>query len=153
MGRLKNMQSVFDSNKTVFSSGDVIRGKVFLQVDRSDHVGLKTVQSKWCTIGQKRWGEHNVCKVCVWSCQNVIIICQTGIRTLGESLCTCTWNNKPVEHVGPVFSFGVSKHKHKTTSLWTFWLNWLSKLRENDERKIPLLDEFCVLSDRNIRLL
>ncbi|XP_071794422.1 arrestin domain-containing protein 3-like [Asterias amurensis] len=47
MGRLKNMQIVFDSNKTVFSSGDVIRGKVFLQVDRSDHVGLKTVQKMW----------------------------------------------------------------------------------------------------------
>ena len=43
----------------------------------------------------------------------------------------------------PVFSLGVSQHKHKITNLWKFGLNWSSKLRENDERKKPtLLDEF-----------
>ena len=42
----------------------------------------------------------------------------------------------------PVFLIGVSHHKHKITSLWKFGLNWSSKLRENDERKTPLLDEF-----------
>ena len=35
----------------------------------------------------------------------------------------------------PVFSLGVSQHKHKITSLWKFELNWSSKLRENDKRK------------------
>ena len=43
----------------------------------------------------------------------------------------------------PVFSLGVSHQKHTITSLWTFWLNWSSKLRENYERKTPLLDEFA----------
>ena len=32
----------------------------------------------------------------------------------------------------PVFSLGVSHHKHKITSLWKFRLNWSSTLREND---------------------
>ena len=35
----------------------------------------------------------------------------------------------------PVFSLDKSNHNHKITSLWKFWLNWSSKLRENDERK------------------
>ena len=53
----------------------------------------------------------------------------------------------------PVFSLGVSHHKHKITSLWKFGLNWSSKLRENDERKNTLVGRICVLSDRNKRLL
>ena len=35
----------------------------------------------------------------------------------------------------PVFSLGVSQHMHKITNLWKFELNWLSKLRDNNERK------------------
>ena len=53
----------------------------------------------------------------------------------------------------PVFSLGVSQHMHKITNLWTFELNWSSKLRENDERKNTLVGRICVLSDRNKRLL
>ena len=53
----------------------------------------------------------------------------------------------------PVFSLGVSHHKHKITSLWKFGLKRSSKLRENDERKNTLVGRICVLSDRNKRLL
>ena len=53
----------------------------------------------------------------------------------------------------PVFSLGVSHHKHKITSLWKFVLNRSSKLRENDERKNTLVGRIFVLSDRNKRLL
>ena len=53
----------------------------------------------------------------------------------------------------PVFSIGVSHHKHTITSLWKFGLNRSSKLRENDERKNTLVGLICVLSDRNKRLL
>ena len=42
----------------------------------------------------------------------------------------------------PVFSPFVSHHEHKITSLWKFGLNRSSELRENDERKTPLLDDF-----------
>ena len=43
---------------------------------------------------------------------------------------------------------------HKITSLWKFGLNWLLKLKENDERKPPLLYvPNSVLSDGNKRLL
>ena len=49
----------------------------------------------------------------------------------------------------PVFSVGVSHHKHKITSLWKFGLNRSSKLRENDERNNTLVRRFCVLLDRN----
>ena len=41
----------------------------------------------------------------------------------------------------PVFSLGVSQHKHKITSLWKFELNWSSQLRENDESKNTLIDK------------
>ena len=42
----------------------------------------------------------------------------------------------------PVFSLGVSQHMHIITNLWTFELNWSSKLRDNNERKkIPLSHE------------
>ena len=44
-----------------------------------------------------------------------------------------------------VFPLGVSHHKHKITSLWKFGLSRSSKLRENDEKKTPLLDEFVCL--------
>ena len=38
----------------------------------------------------------------------------------------------------PVFSLGVSQHKHKITNLWKVELNWpLSKLRDNNKRKTP----------------
>ena len=53
----------------------------------------------------------------------------------------------------PVFSTGVSHHNHKITSLWTFGLNWSSKLRENDKSKNTLVGRICVLSDKNKRLL
>ena len=53
----------------------------------------------------------------------------------------------------PVSSLGVSHHKHKITSMWTFELNWSSELRENDERKNTLVGRICVLSDGNKRLL
>ena len=38
----------------------------------------------------------------------------------------------------PVFSLGVAQHMHQITNLWTFQLNWSSKLRDNNERKTPL---------------
>ena len=44
----------------------------------------------------------------------------------------------------PVFSHGVSQHKHKITNLWKFELNWSSKLRGNDERKkLPCCTNLC----------
>ena len=53
----------------------------------------------------------------------------------------------------PVFSLGVSQHKHKITSLWTFELNWSSKLWENDERqKHPFWTNLCAFRSRR-RLL
>ena len=53
----------------------------------------------------------------------------------------------------PVFSLGVSQHRHKITSLWKFGLNRSSKLRENYETKKTPVRQICVLSDRNKRLL
>ena len=47
----------------------------------------------------------------------------------------------------PLFSLGVSQHKHKITNMWKFELNWLSKLRDNNKRKNTLVTQGCVLSD------
>ena len=48
----------------------------------------------------------------------------------------------------PVFSLGISQYKHKITNLWKFKLNWLSKLRDNNERrKKTLVTWSCALSD------
>ena len=43
----------------------------------------------------------------------------------------------------PVFSLGVSHHKHKLTILWKFGLNQSSKLQENNEWKAHLLHKLC----------
>ena len=47
----------------------------------------------------------------------------------------------------PVFSLVVSQHMNKITNLYTFQLNWLSKLRDNNEGKNTLVTRSCVLSD------
>ena len=39
----------------------------------------------------------------------------------------------------PVLSLGVSQYMHKITNLWTFELNWPSKLQDNYERKNTLV--------------
>ena len=44
----------------------------------------------------------------------------------------------------PVFSLGVSQHKHKITNLWKYGLDWSLDLQENNERKIyPCLNTLC----------
>ena len=52
---------------------------------------------------------------------------------------------KTLETIGncqrPVFSLGVAQHLHKITNLWKFEVNRSSKLRDNNERKIPLSHE------------
>ena len=53
----------------------------------------------------------------------------------------------------PVFSLGVSHHKHKNVKQsCENWPHLSSKLRENDERKNTLVGRICVLSDRKKRL-
>ena len=47
----------------------------------------------------------------------------------------------------------VSQHKHKITSLSKFGLNRSLKLQENAERKIALVIQNSVLSERNKKLL
>ena len=47
----------------------------------------------------------------------------------------------------PVFSLGVSQQVHKITNLWKFDCNWLSQLRDNDERQNTLVTRGCMLSD------
>ena len=47
MGKVKHVQIVFDGNVNVFSAGDVIRGKLILQVDADDgQHGLKNVKGE-----------------------------------------------------------------------------------------------------------
>ena len=46
----------------------------------------------------------------------------------------------------PVFSLGVSEHKHKITNLWKFELNRSSKLRDKNEIKNTPVTRNCVLS-------
>ena len=41
---------------------------------------------------------------------------------------------------------------HKLTNLWKFWLNWSSKLQENNDRKNTIVAQICVLSDAWKRL-
>ena len=47
----------------------------------------------------------------------------------------------------PHFSLCVTQHMHKITNVWKFELDWLSKLRDNYERKYTLVTRSCVLSD------
>ena len=51
----------------------------------------------------------------------------------------------------PVFSLGVSQHKHKITNLWKFEINWVA--RKWWEKKKKLVGRTCVLSDGNKGLL
>ena len=116
------------------------------------HSGWSTVSAKWLFLCQAKLQTYWLYKLYVlwamfhWSAKQKIwlirytCICLKALETFSN----CQ---------RPVFSHGVhvSKHNmHKITNLLKFELNWLSKLRENNERKKHLCCTNCVLSDAQI---
>ena len=91
-----------------------------------------------CEIEPRSW------HLCSWTRHWSIIA--SFLRQVISPVCCLKWRYTFGNCQRPVSSLGVSHHKHKITSLWTFELNWSSEFRGNDERK-------NTLSDRNKRLL
>ena len=109
------------------------------------------VSSSLCFHGyDKHILEHIFSKVCVMCIlgrmTNVVPVqtlwwwhtcTQIGITMIGQLLVKVLLRHCALYTYchRPVFSLGVSQHMHKITNLWTFLLNWSSKMQDNNEGK------------------